>query len=198
MAVNRMQACACALVLGLATEVAFAEGNDGGSPPVAAPPGHSVLQDLLTGQLSFIRRNAPAWVREQSRDPADEDDVAPGDSLHLAIQTDRPDGLDMVTVRYPLLGRGALRAYAGAGVNRTIYYARDGAAPELLVHRHRSRSVGAAAEVGAEFRPSERVLVSADLRWAGLRDDAVRVASEGLLLGADPVSVGVSLGWRFR
>jgi outer membrane protein W len=104
----------------------------------------------------------------------------------------------MVTVRYPLLGRGALRTYAGAGLNRSIYYARDDAAPELISHRHRSRSVGAAAEVGAEYRPSERLVVSADLRWAGLQDDAARVSRDDLLLAADPVSLGVSLGWRFR
>jgi len=36
-----------------------------------------MLQDLLGRQLSFVRRNAPAWIREQSSDPADDDDNAP-------------------------------------------------------------------------------------------------------------------------
>lgn len=197
MADKRMQALACALILGLAGNAAVADGDSSDPYTAAAPPGNTVLQGLLA-PLSFVRRNAPEWVREQSREPGDEDDTAPGDSLHLAIQTDRPDGVDLVTVRYPLAGRGGLKAYAGAGLNRTIYYARDEAAPELLVHRHRSRSVGAAAEVGAEFRPNERLLVSADLRWAGFSDDVARVSRDGLLLGADPVSLGVTLGWRFR
>lgn len=198
MADKRLQALACAMVLGLAATTAVADGDAVRSSTGAALPGYSVRQDLLGRPLSFVRRNAPAWIREQSSDPADDDDTAPGDSLHLAIQTDRQDGLDMVTVRYPLLGRGALRAYAGAGVNRSIYYARDEAAPELISHRHRSRSVGAAAELGAEFRPSERLLVSADLRWAALQDDAARVSHDDQLLAADPVSLGVTLGWRFR
>jgi OmpW family len=198
MADKRLQALACVLILGLAANVALADGDAVRTSGRSAPPGYSVLQDLLGRQLSFVRRNAPAWIREQSSDPADDDDNASSDSLHLAIQTDRNDGLDMVTVRYPLLGRGALRTYAGAGLNRSIYYARDDAAPELISHRHRSRSVGAAAEVGAEYRPSERLVVSADLRWAGLQDDAARVSRDDLLLAADPVSLGVSLGWRFR
>lgn len=197
MADKRLQALACAIILALAANAAVAEGNSSGSSSGAAPPGYAVLQDLL-GQLSFVRRNSPAWIREQSREPGDEDDTAPGDSLHVAIQTERPDGVDLVTVRYPLVGRGTFRAYAGAGLNRTIYYARDEAAPELVTHRHRSRSVGAAAEVGAEFRPNERLLVSADLRWAGMSDDAARVSRDNLLLDADPISLGVSLGWRFR
>jgi len=193
-----MQALACAFLLALAANAAVADVATTEPNNQATPAGGSVLHELLARQLSFVRRNAPAWVREQSRDPGDEDDSLPGDSLHVAIQKDRPDGLDMLTVRYPLLGRGAFRTYAGAGVNRTVFYTRDDAAPELLVHRHRSRSVGAAAEVGAEFRPSERVLVSADVRWAGMGADAARVARDGLLLAADSVSVGVSLGWRFR
>jgi len=197
MAESRMQVLACALLLAMATTTASADVVASETNGVVGP-GKALLNDLLGRQLSFVRRSAPTWVREQSRDPGDEDDSTPGDSLHVAIQTDRPDGLDLLTVRYPLLGRGALRTYAGAGVNRTVYYARDEAAPELLVHRHRSRSVGAAAEVGAEFRPSERLLVSADVRWAGLSADAARVARHGLLLSADPVTVGVSLGWRFR
>jgi hypothetical protein len=198
MADKRLQALACAMILGLAANAARADGDAVRSSGRSTPPGYAVLQDLLGRQLSFVRRNAPAWIREQSSDPSDGDDTAPGDSLHLAIQTDRNDGLDMVTVRYPLVGRGAYRTYAGAGLNRSIYYARDDAAPELISHRHRSRSVGPAAEVGAEFRPNERLVVSADLRWAGLQDDAARVSRDNLLLAADPVSLGVSLGWRFR
>jgi hypothetical protein len=198
MADKRLQVLACAFVLGLAASAAVAAGNTAGQDAVAASPARLPLQDLLGRQLSFIRRSAPAWIREPSCDPADEDAAVPGDSLHLAVQTDRSDGLDLLTLRYPLAGRGALRAYAGAGVNRTVYYARDAAAPRLEAHRRRSRSLGAAAEIGAEFRPNERLLVSADLRWAGLQDEAARVSRDDLLLAADPVSLGVSLGWRFR
>nr|MCU0257235.1 hypothetical protein [Vicinamibacterales bacterium] len=153
MADKRLQAYACAMILGLAATAALADGDAVRSSARAAPPGYSMLEDLL-GRLSFVRRNSPEWIREQSCDPAEDEDATAGDSPHLAIQTDRQDGLDMVTVRYPLVARGALRAYAGAGLNRSSDDARDVAAPELISLRHRSRSVGAAAEVGAEFRPN--------------------------------------------
>jgi len=58
--------------------------------------------------------------------------------------------------------------------------------------------VGAAAEVGAEFRVSQQLRVNAELRWADLDTDAVLLRSEDGLVGADPLSVGVSVGWRFR
>ena len=198
MADKRMQAFACAMLLGLAANAALAEGDASRYSARAALPGYAVLQELLGRQLSFARRKSPEWIREQSSDPAEDEDATAGDTPHLAIQTDRHDGLDMLTVRYPLLARGALRTYAGAGLNRSVYYAYDVAAPEPISHRHRSRSVGAAAEVGAEFRPNDRLLVSADLRWASLQDDAARVSRDDVLLAADPVSVGVSVGWRFR
>lgn len=58
--------------------------------------------------------------------------------------------------------------------------------------------MGAAAEVGAEFRVSRQLMVNAELRWVDLDTDAVLLRSEDGLVGADPLSVGVSVGWRFR
>lgn len=41
-------------------------------------------------------------------------------------------------------------------------------------------------------------MLNADLRWADLHDDAMLLRSGEGIVGADPLSVGLSLGWRFR
>ena len=91
---------------------------------------------------------------------------APGDdSAQLVLQQDRRDGADLLTLRYPLAERGPLRTYAGAGLNQAVYF-EDGGEPAIMSRRNRDRSLGAAAELGAELRLSERLLLQADLRWA--------------------------------
>jgi hypothetical protein len=108
------------------------------------------------------------------------------------------DGAELLTVRYPLAERGALRTYAGAGLNRAVYFGDDDGVPMMLTRRNRQSSLGAAAEVGAELQVSRQLMVSADLRWADLDDDAVLLRADDGYVGADPVAVGVSVGWRFR
>jgi hypothetical protein len=174
--------------------------EDAGSGPAAnaAATGPSRLYELLARQLDIVRGKAPAWIRELSSDRIDPRAAAGNDAVQLVIQQDRPDGTDLLTVRYPLAGSGAVRAYAGAGLNRAVYFDEDPGTAEPLSGRSRNRSVGAAAELGAEYRASERLLVSADLRWAELDSDAVRLAGNDGIVVADELSVGVSLGWRFR
>jgi outer membrane protein W len=58
--------------------------------------------------------------------------------------------------------------------------------------------MGGAAELGAELRLSEQVHVNADVRWVELASDASLLRASDGLVSADPVSVGISLGWRFR
>jgi hypothetical protein len=36
------------------------------------------------------------------------------------------------------------------------------------------------------------------VRWADLDDDAVLLRADDGYVGADPLAVGVSVGWRFR
>jgi outer membrane protein W len=58
--------------------------------------------------------------------------------------------------------------------------------------------MGGAAEFGAELRFSERVNLTADVRWIEIDEQADMIKSDAGLVGADPVSYGVSIGWRFR
>ena len=156
------------------------------------------LRDFLGRQLKMIDRDEPEWVLDLSQEKIDPAIQPRSDAAQLVVQQDRRDGADMLTLRYPLAQRGAMLAYAGAGLNQTGYLVEASEGPSLLTRRDRQRSVGAAAEVGAEFRVSQQLLVNAELRWADLEADAVPVYGEDGLVAVDPVAVGVSVGWRFR
>ena len=160
--------------------------------------GQSRLHELLARTLTFVRRDRPQWLVEQSQAALDPGAPAPDTIAQLVVQQDRRDGAELLTVRYPLAERGALRTYAGAGLNRAVYFGDDDGVPMMLTRRNRQSSLGAAAEVGAELQVSRQLMVSADLRWADLDDDAVLLRADDGYVGADPVAVGVSVGWRFR
>jgi outer membrane protein W len=153
---------------------------------------------LLARTLTVVRRDRPQWLVEQSQAAIDPDAPAVDTVAQLVVQQDRRDGAELLTVRYPLAARGALRAYAGAGLNRAVYFGGEDVEPTMLTRRNRQSSLGAAAEVGAELQLSRQLMVSADLRWADLDDDAVLLRADDGYVGADAVAVGVSVGWRFR
>jgi hypothetical protein len=160
--------------------------------------GQSRLQELLSRTLTFVRRDRPQWLVEQSQAAIDPDVPETDAVAQLVVQQDRRDGAELLTFRYPLSERGSLRTYAGAGLNRAVYFGDDDGVPMMLTRRNRQSSLGAAAEVGAELQVNRQLMVSADLRWADFRDDAVLLRADDGYVGADPVSVGVSVGWRFR
>ncbi|HWJ05111.1 MAG TPA: hypothetical protein VNS57_04895, partial [Steroidobacteraceae bacterium] len=70
--------------------------------------------------------------------------------------------------------------------------------PTLLTRRNRHSSMGAAAEIGADLRISERMLVNAAVRWADLDDDAAALRSDFGPVTADTLMLGLSVGYRFR
>jgi len=156
------------------------------------------LRDFLGRQLSMTRRGEPDWIVELSPETIDPALHPGAKAAQLVVQQDRRDGTDLLTLRYPLAERGAVRAYAGAGLNQAGYLAEPSDGPTLLTRHDRHRSLGAAAEVGAEFRVGQQLMVNAELRWAELDTDATLLRSAEGLVGVDPVSVGVSVGWRFR
>ena len=139
--------------------------------------------------------SAPDWLRRQSRSIADLE-IQPPDEYLVVLQRDRADGADLLTLRVPLATFDSVLAYAGAGVNRTTYLEQ----PDLLDPDSggRHRSIGAAAELGAEWRVGENLAMSADLRWIDLASDAEFLRNGNSLVAADSVAFGFSLGWRFR
>jgi hypothetical protein len=156
------------------------------------------LRDFLGRQLTMARRDEPDWILELSQERIDPGTQPGADAAQLVVQQDRRDGTDLLTLRYPLAQKGAVRAYAGAGLNQAGYLVEPSDGPNLFTRRNRHRSLGPAAEVGAEFRVSQQLMVNAELRWAEIDNDAVLLRSAEGFVGADPVSVGVSVGWRFR
>ncbi len=198
MAVRRSNLSFLAGLLCVLPLVAAAETTPADAVRDAWQAGQSRLHELLARTLTFVRRDRPQWIVEQSQAALDPDAPAMDTVAQLVVQQDRRDGADLLTVRYPLAERGALRTYAGAGLSRAVYYGDDDGAPMMLTRRNRQSSLGAAAEVGAELQVSRRLMVSADLRWADLHEDAVLLRADDGYVGADSLAVGVSVGWRFR
>ena len=174
-----------------------AEGTRDPSATDAQASGAARIQEFLKHQFNAVRRKRPDWIVEQSHDAVDPQTRPGEDSAQLVLQQGRRDGADLLTLRYPLAEHGALRAYAGAGLNQAVYF-EDGGEPAIMSRRNRARSLGAAVELGAELRLSERLLLQADLRWADLDEQAALLRSEDGLVGADAVSLGVAIGWHFR
>jgi hypothetical protein len=156
----------------------------------------ALVRDLFSTPSPKTRRSGPDWLRRISNTLSERQ--AAGDDWHVALQRERGDGADLLTVRYPLPDLGPVHTYAGAGINRAVYFADTNSEPAVLSRRNRQRSLGAAAEVGAEFRWSERLAMQADLRWIDLADDAGILSDGDALVGADPLAIGLSVGWRFR
>jgi hypothetical protein len=156
------------------------------------------LRDFFGRQIEMRRRDEPDWLLKLSQDEPDPRPQPGNDAMQLVVQQDRRDGADLLTLRHPLADLGAVRAYAGAGLNQSVYYAENEDGPTPLARSRRHRSLGAAAEVGAELRMSEELLLSADLRWADLDRDATALRTEDGPVAADPVSIGVSVAWQFR
>lgn len=161
--------------------------------------GASRLQDLWVEGRRRVRQAEPDWLRHRSALELNDATETPPADLCLVVQDDRPDGSDLVTARYTLSRAGTLRTYAGAGVHRTQYFRDDGLpGPNYLHKRNRATSMGAAAEVGAEMQVTPRMLVNADVRWAALTDRAEAVRSDYGPVTAEPLMLGVSVGYRFR
>ncbi len=162
--------------------------------------GVSLLGSLWDDARLRLRDDVPDWLYLQShQDRASTPTPHDASAAYIVLQEDRADGTDLVTLRYELGQQGALRAYAGAGLNRAQYYVdEDAAGPSMLTRRNRHSAVGPAAEFGAELALNERVKLNADVRWADLDQRADLLRGSYGPVAADPVTVGVSVGYRFR
>jgi hypothetical protein len=187
--------------LGMAPMAVLADAPDESAAREGEPDGQSrleELQDFLARRFESMRPKEPEWLRKVSRDRFEAAPRAGDDALQLVVQRDRMDGAELLTLRYPLADLGALRAYAGAGVNRTVYLAESRFGPSTPVGMDRERAVGAAAEIGAEVRLSDRMMISADMRWLDLADEAVVLRTKAGPVVADELALGIAVGWRFR
>lgn len=139
----------------------------------------------------------PDWFRRSTQPMADLD-MQSTDEVLVVLQRERADGAELLTVRYPFARLGPVSTYAGTGINRTAYFAWSSDPGDVIQTRSRHRSIGAAAELGAEWRVTGSLAVAADLHWMDLASDADLLRGRYGLVAADPLGLGVSLGWRFR
>ena len=194
-------ACGLAVGCALAAAATHADAPNGWAATTAiAPPAESAAGlPWATRVKARTRRGEPEWLRtvDQARPTstaADDGDVC------VTLQDDRPDGFDLLTARYTLHETGALKTYAGAGLNRAQYFHDDPGdpGPTWFNKRNRRTSLGAAAELGAEVQVSSRMRFNADLRWIDLDSRAEALRTDHGPVVADPLMLGVAVGYRFR
>lgn len=174
------------------------------APPSAAEvtwwrEGVERLGSLWDDARTHLRDDTPDWLHHQSERRTSPQPERDAGEAYLVLQDERPDGMDLVTLRYALVQQGALQAYAGAGLNRSQFYVDEAAAgPSMLTRRNRHAAVGPAAELGAEVALNSRVSVNADVRWCDLDERAELLRGSYGPVAADRVMLGVSVGYRFR
>ena len=193
--------CGVAVGCTLAAAATHADAPSGWQAPTAitslgesAARAPSVMRAKATK-----RRGEPEWLRRLDEDRPTSTAGDDGD-VCVTLQDDRPDGFDLLTARYTLHETGAFKTYAGAGLNRAQYFHDDPGdpGPTWFNKRNRRTSFGAAAEFGAEVQVSSRMRFNADLRWIDLDSRAEALRSDHGPVVADPLMLGVAVGYRFR
>jgi hypothetical protein len=144
------------------------------------------------------RSDDPEWlVRGDGVSPLAVRSHAGPQPMYVALQTDRLDGTDLLTVRQSLKSVGPLQLYAGAGLGRARYVD-DDALSKPLPRRRTHHALGAAAELGAHTDVGERMSVEAGLRWMQLGHSVTMLQSDSGPMNAKAVLFGVTVGYRFR
>ena len=198
--------------LGTHAPAAHAESSIGRSVVLAAPkdemPGraderaevrslHQASTILLQTTLGRSR-NSPEWLlHEAGSKPLVITRRPDPRSRYLALQVDRLDGTDQLTVRQTLETVGKLHLYAGAGLVRAKYLDDDLLAKPLPRRRAR-HELAAAAEIGAQARLGTQVSVDASVRYLDLGPEVTLLKSDYGPMKASEVALGVTVGYRFR
>ena len=162
--------------------------------------GVALIGTLWADARARLGHDGPEWLQRQSRaERMPASSAAPTGTTYLALQDARPDGTDLLTLRYSFDDTGPFRTYAGAGLSHSQYYFDGSEAGHALLSRQQRRmDLGPAAELGAELALSEHVRINADLRWADLDERASVLRGDSGPVAADPLAVGVTVGYRFR
>ena len=154
-----------------------------------------VLADLASSATT------PLWYeRREGVDPMDADGHDSRTAMHLVVEEDSLGGADVLTVRYPIDATGIFRTFVGAGLGRAEYYVENGAETTAvpLAFRNTHHALGAVAEVGSEWHASEQLRFHASVRWADVAGDARAVHTDNGPVSAQPVVLGLAVGYRFR
>jgi hypothetical protein len=163
--------------------------------PADVPHGQSVVlgDDLASPRLALnldwkTKRTASDVLTEL----LDVDGVRVVADRHL---WDRPDTL---ALRHDFVSDTEIPLYCETGIDRTVYLESRTLTPSSALATRRQRSIGAMAEVGASWRLTGQLNVEAGLRWMSLGRDARLVRTDAGWVSGDPVTLTLSLAWRWK
>lgn len=158
---------------------------------------HQASTILLQTTLARSR-NSPDWLlHEAGSKPLVITRRPDPRSRYLALQVDRLDGTDQLTVRQAFQTVGNMHLYAGAGLGRAKYLDDDVLAKPLPRRRAR-HELAAAVEVGAQAQLGTQLSLDASVRWLDLGPDVTLLKSDYGPMQASEVLLGVTVGYRFR
>ena len=101
-----------------------------------------------------------------------------------------------VSLQYHFDTDSAFRPYVGAGLNYTLFFDEKTLGPISGTSLSLEESFGLAAQLGADFDLSDRLVLNVDLRYIDIETDA---SLDGVALtkaDISPFVFGVTLGWR--
>lgn len=87
--------------------------------------------------------------------------------------------------------------YAGAGINYTLFFKQSTFGPLAGTVLDLDDSLGFAGQIGFDYFIGDRLLLNADLRYIDIDSDATLDGVALTNVSIDPLTFGVSLGWRF-
>lgn len=103
-----------------------------------------------------------------------------------------------LTLQYHFLPDGQFRPYVGAGVNYTRFSSVDLAVPGVTKLRLENDSWGGALQAGVDVKLTENLFLNLDVKKIYINTDIKNgVGTKVSHLKADPLAIGIGLGWRF-
>ena len=102
------------------------------------------------------------------------------------------------SVQYSFLPHSRIRPYVGAGLNAMLFFKEETRGALAGSDLSLKSSFGPAVQMGIDYDVTEKGFLSLDARWI---DIDTRAQLDGVSLGdvnVDPVTVGLSFGWRFE
>ena len=102
-----------------------------------------------------------------------------------------------LSVQYSFLPNSRLRPFVGAGLNATLFFKEETRGALTGSDLSLKNSFGPAVQLGVDYDVTQNGFISFDARWM---DIDTRASLNGASLGdvsIDPMTVGVSFGWRF-
>ncbi|MOA51881.1 Outer membrane protein W precursor [compost metagenome] len=106
-------------------------------------------------------------------------------------------------VYYPLASQSAFQPYVGLGVNYTMFFQEDLSSYHSglgFSNLELDDSIGLAAQIGADYMLTDRVMLNAQVRWIDIDTEATADLGPNKVkvdVDIDPMVYMVGLGYKF-